>query len=148
MVEKPQFATSLPQPHSKHARVSRARVLTQRKFHIALFAPFVVALVLTFLACSTARAGVGVILNESLDTSVERITGSGHTAVYFSHICPESPVKLRLCLPGEEGSVMSNYINLGEDQPYEWNIVPLSIYVYGVENPRNRPLIGTDKIKA
>jgi hypothetical protein len=102
---------------------------------------------LAFLACSPARAGVGVILNESLDTSVARITGSGHTAVYFSHICPESPIKLRLCRPGEEGSVMSNYINLGEDQPYEWNIVPLSIYVYGVENPRNRPLIGTDKVK-
>jgi hypothetical protein len=99
------------------------------------------------LFSAPARAGVGVILNDSLDTSVERITGSGHTAVYFSHICPESPVKLRLCRPGEEGSVMSNYINIGEDKNYEWNIVPLNIYVYGVENPRNRPLIGTDKIK-
>jgi hypothetical protein len=148
MVEKPQFATCLPQSYSTHARFTRTRVLTGQIFHVPLSALLVVALVLAFLACPTARAGVGVILNESLDTSVERITGSGHTAVYFSHICPESPVKLRLCRPGEEGSVMSNYINLGEDKPYEWNIVPLSIYVYGVENPRNRPLVGTDKIKA
>jgi hypothetical protein len=90
---------------------------------------------------------VGVVLNESLDTSVARITGSGHSAVYFSRICPASPVKLRLCQPGEQGSVMSNYISLGEDQAFEWNIVPLSIYLYGVENPRYRPIVGSEKIK-
>jgi hypothetical protein len=94
-----------------------------------------------------AFGDVGVVLNESLDTSVARITGSGHTAVYFSRICPESPVKLRLCRPDENGSVMSNYTTLGEDQPYEWNVVPLNIYLYGVEDARYRPLVGSQKIK-
>jgi hypothetical protein len=94
-----------------------------------------------------AYGNVGVILNESLDTSVARITGSCHTAVYFSGICPESPVKVRLCRPGEEGSVISNYTTLGEDQPYEWNVVPLSVYLYGVEDPANRPLFGSEKVK-
>ena len=98
-------------------------------------------------AISKAYGDVGVVLNESLDTSVARITGSGHTAVYFSRICPASPVKLRLCQPGEQGSVISNYISLGEDQPFEWNIVPLNVYVYGVENPRYRPIVGSQKIK-
>jgi hypothetical protein len=104
----------------------------------------------TLLAClagSRTYADVGVILNESLDTSVEWVTGSGHTAVYFSRICPDSPVKLRLCRPGEEGSVMSNYINLGEDTRYEWNIVPLNMYVYGVQDTRYRPVFGSPKIK-
>jgi hypothetical protein len=99
------------------------------------------------LAGSPARADVGVVLNESLDTSVARITGSGHSAVYFSRICPETPVKLRLCGPGEQGSVMSNYTTLGEDQPFEWNVVPLNIYLYGVEDPQNRPLLGSHNIK-
>src|SRR3984893_15840023 len=99
------------------------------------------------LSSSNANGAVGVVLNESLDTSVARITGSGHTAVYFSRICPESPVKLRLCQPGEQGSVISNYISLGEDQPFEWNIVPVNVYLYGVENPRYRPIIGSQKIK-
>jgi hypothetical protein len=112
------------------------------------FVALALVLLLAGLPAPPARAGVGVILNDTLDESVARITGSGHTAVYFSHICADSPVKLRLCRPGEEGSVMSNYINIGEDKNPEWNIVPLSIYVNGVENPRNRPLIGTDKIKA
>ena len=108
-----------------------------------------VVLVLLFL-CGTASPAfgdVGVLLNESLNTSFARISGSGHSAVYFSGICAESPVKLRLCRPDEQGSVMSNYTTLGEDQPFEWNIVPLSIYLYGVEDPQNRPLFGSQKIK-
>jgi hypothetical protein len=105
------------------------------------------ALLSLCLTSATAHADVGVVLNESLDTSVARITGSGHTAVYFSRICPASPVKLRLCQPGEQGSVMSNYISLGEDQPFEWNIVPVNVYLYGVENPRYRPIVGSQKIK-
>jgi hypothetical protein len=98
-------------------------------------------------AAVRASASVGVVLNESLDESMDRITGTGHTAVYFSNICADSPVKLRLCRPGELGSVMSTYINIGEDQPYEWNVVPLSIYLYGVEDPENRPIFGSAKIK-
>jgi hypothetical protein len=99
------------------------------------------------LCCPEARADVGVILNDSLDTSVARITGSGHTAVYFSRVCAESPIELRLCRPGELGSVLSNYTTLGEDQPFEWNVVSLSVYLYGVDDPRFRPVFGTPKIK-
>jgi hypothetical protein len=105
------------------------------------------AVVLVGLLGARAHADVGVILNESLDTSVARITGSGHTAVYLSNVCPASPIKLRLCHPGESGAVISNYINLGEDQPFEWNVVSFNIYLYGVENSEDRPVIGSAKIK-
>jgi hypothetical protein len=106
------------------------------------------AALLVCLLSSRSYADVGVILNETLNESVARVTGSGHTAVYFSRICPDSPVKLRLCRPGENGSVMSNYINLGEDERYEWNIAPFNIYVYGVDDPADRPVFGTEKINA
>ena len=86
------------------------------------------------------RADVGLVLNDSLDTSVARITGAGHSAIYFSGICAETPIKMRLCRAGEHGSVLSNYTSLGEDQPFEWNIVSLDMYLYGVSNPENRPL--------
>ena len=104
-------------------------------------------LVLACLTCPRARGDVGIVLNESLGVSVDRISGTGHSAVYFSRICPESPVKLRLCRPDENGSVMSNYINMGEPQGFEWNIVPLNIYLYGVEDPRFRPLFGSSSVK-
>jgi hypothetical protein len=106
------------------------------------------AFVLVCIFCARSAYGdVGVILNETLDESVARVTGSGHTAVYFSRICPESPVKLRLCGPGEYGSVMSNYINLGEDEQFEWNIAPFSVYVYGVEDVTRRAIFGSPKVK-
>ena len=112
-------------------------------------AVILVVVIAVLSAAPRASADAGVILNESLDTSVARITGSGHSAVYLSRICPDgSPVKMRLCREGEEGSVLSNYTTLGEDSPYEWNIVPLSIYLYGVENPADRPLMSSKEIKA
>jgi len=98
-------------------------------------------------AAPRASADVGVVLNESLDEDFDRISSTGHSAIYFSRICAESPVKLRLCRPGELGSIMSNYVNIGEDRAYEWNIVPLNIYLYGVEDPRNRPLLASYKLK-
>jgi len=122
------------------------RVLTGRA-PAAIWFPFSLAVLSLCLFCPRARGDVGVVLDESLDTSVDWITGSGHSAVYLSRVCPESPVKLRLCRPGEQGSVLSTYSSLGEDHPYEWNAVPLSIYLYGVDDPRNRPLFGSRKIK-
>ncbi len=104
-------------------------------------------LMLACLTCPRGRADVGIVLNESLGVSMDRISGTGHSAVYFSRICPESPVRLRLCRPDENGSVMSNYINMGEPQGFEWNIVPLNIYLYGVEDSRFRPLFGSHAIK-
>ena len=123
----------------------------QRKMKMSKKIPAAIAALALLLcgAAGSAFADAGVVLNESLDTSVARITGSGHSAVYLSNICPDgSPVKMRLCRPGEQGSVLSNYTTLGEDQPYEWNIVPLSIYLYGVEDPRDRPLVSSREIKA
>jgi hypothetical protein len=135
--------------HSKPAPMMNA--LTRRSLTTTLFAAMRVLCVLVLffagLACPRANADVGVVLNESLNESVDRISETGHSAVYFSRICAESPVKLRLCCPGENGSVMSNYINIGEDQSFEWNVVPLNIYLYGIEDPRNRPFFGSYKIK-
>ena len=71
------------------------RVMTRRPL-TAVSVSLVLAFVLQWLFCLRACADVGVVLNESLDTSVDRITGTGHSAVYLSRICPDSPVKLRL----------------------------------------------------
>jgi hypothetical protein len=123
------------------AKLSAKQVAIAVRFLISF------AILLACLASPRAHADVGVVLNESLDSSVDKITGTGHSAVFFSRICPESPVKLRLCRPGELGSVLSNYINIGEDQPFEWNSVSLSMYLYGVEDPRHHPVFGSYKVK-
>src|SRR5580692_3840932 len=139
-------ANSRSNLHRRHHLLER-ETLRFSKLRASAVCVFILAL--AALLTSRARADAGVVLNESLDTSVARITGSGHTAVYLSRICPDgSPVKMRMCLPGEQGSIVSNYTTLGEDQPYEWNIVPLSVYLYGVEDPDDRPLVSSKAIKA
>src|SRR6202522_345848 len=139
-------ANSRSNLHGRHHLLER-ETLRFSKLRASAACLFVLAL--AALLTSRARADAGVVLNESLYTSVARINGSGHTAVYLSRICPDgSPVKIRMCLPGEQGPIMSNYSTLGEDQPYEWNIVPLSVYLYGVEDPGDRPLVSSKAIKA
>jgi hypothetical protein len=65
-----------------------------------------------------------------------RFNPTGHAAVYLSGACAESPVKLRLCAPGESGVVISRYNGIGG---YDWVAVPLLPYLYAVERPEDVP---------
>src|ERR1035437_2617762 len=102
---------------------------------------------LLFLGC-VAQADAGLMLGESTGQGMSRWTSAGHSAVYLSRVCPDGPVRLRLCAPGEQGSVLSNYINFSEDKPYEWNVVPLSVFLYGVDDPKDRPLYASPELRA
>lgn len=93
------------------------------------------------------KADIGVMLSDPTGDGSSRFTEAGHSSIYLSNVCPVSPVRLRLCRPGEQGSVISNYSRLGEDKPYEWNIVPLSIFLYGFNDPSERPLVASLLLK-
>ncbi len=97
------------------------------------------AVLLTTL-CGAMHAEVGLMLNEALKSGASKWTGAGHSAVYLSGVCAASPVELRMCGPGENGAVLTNYRTFGEDRPYEWNAIPLNVYLYGVEDESARPL--------
>src|SRR5580658_4430844 len=56
---------------------------------------------------------------------------TGHNAIYFDHICAETPVKLRHCEPGELGAVIARYEGLSG---YDWVAIPLVPYLYAVDN--------------
>src|SRR5580692_9036288 len=64
------------------------------------------------------------------------VNPTGHTAIYFERICAETPVKLRRCLPGEMGAVVSRYQGIDD---YDWVAVPLVPYLYSVEKPEAVP---------
>ena len=59
------------------------------------------------------------------------VNPTGHTAIYFAHICAETPTKLRRCEPGEMGAVISRYGNIDH---YDWLAIPLIPYLYSVED--------------
>jgi hypothetical protein len=105
-----------------------------------------VLLILIF-GFSRLHADVGLLMSESLGQGTSKWTSAGHSSIYFSRLCPETPVKMRLCAEGEEGSVLTNYHHFSEDKPYEWNLVPLSLFVMGVENEAQRPLYATPDLR-
>ena len=65
------------------------------------------------------------------------VNPTGHTAIYFAHICAETPTKLRQCQPGEMGAVISRYSGISD---YDWVAIPLIPYLYSVEDVSRVPV--------
>jgi hypothetical protein len=72
-------------------------------------------------------------------------TATGHAAVYLSRVCAETPVRLRRCIPGETGVVISRYNKVAG---YDWIAIPLIPYLYAVEGPNDVPLFVNPKVVA
>jgi hypothetical protein len=69
--------------------------------------------------------------------------GAGHAAIHFERICNDnSPVKMRLCQPGERGSVFHRYLRLSSEN-YDWLVVPYDNYLYGTDRADQAPLFAT-----
>ncbi len=110
----------------------------------------VVLLVFSFvLATPTpSRADIGVIVLEPIG-ALGFFTRVGHAGTYFSNICQDgSPIRMRLCLPGESGGVVSKYSPLSEHEDYDWAIVPFEEYMHGFGSPDFAPMIGTPKLQS
>jgi len=105
-----------------------------------------VAICLALALPCAARADIGIVLNSAVSAHAGWFNSSGHSSVYLSRVCAETPVKARLCRPGEMGSVLSAYSNFHEARPYEWNLIPVSVFLYGVDDPADRPLYGTQEL--
>lgn len=91
-----------------------------------------------------SKADVAVLLEEpySYDGA---FAGTGHAAVYLTRVCAESPTRLRRCLPGEPGVVISRYHRIGG---YDWLAIPFYPYLYAVDNPSQVPLLANPKLEA
>lgn len=109
---------------------------------IVAVAPLVVFT--TLCLAPEARANVTILLEEpySYDGA---FAGTGHTAVYLTRVCAETPIKLRRCKPGELGSVISRYTPI---EGHDWYAVPLIPYLYAVEKPGDIPLYANPKLVA
>ncbi|HUP57230.1 MAG TPA: hypothetical protein VM598_07235 [Bdellovibrionota bacterium] len=101
-----------------------------------------------------ARAELGLITYGGRGFSAA-VTAGGHSAIYFSKICPDGPLKLRKCRPedNEHGSVIGRYSSWGQHDDgtkvrNDWAVVPLVAHLYGVESREQIPLIFTNEIAA
>jgi hypothetical protein len=112
----------------------RISVLSSLLRHAAAWA----VLVLAFAAsCARPARGQAALLMEEPYGFFGAVNPTGHLAIYFSHICAESPVKLRRCEPGEQGSVIARYQGIAG---YDWVAMPLTPYLYSVEDLSQAPV--------
>jgi hypothetical protein len=87
------------------------------------------------LACIHSHAQAAMLMEEPYGF-FGFLNPTGHDAVYFERICAENPLKLRRCLPGELGAVITRYQGIAH---YDWLAVPLIPYLYSVETSSEVP---------
>ena len=97
-----------------------------------------------FMGHSLLHAQATLLLEEpySYDGT---FAGTGHSAVYLSRVCADTPVRLRRCRRGELGVVLSRYHGVAG---YDWIAIPLIPYLYAVEKPSDIPLYADPKLVA
>lgn len=102
------------------------------------------ALLLFLSVLPQAHADATLLLEEPYG-HFGAFTATGHAAVYLSRVCAETPVRLRRCIPGETGIVISRYNKVAG---YDWIAIPLIPYLYAVEGPNDVPLFVNPKVVA
>lgn len=104
-----------------------------RTLRTAAFA--LMAIALSHFVCLRCHAQAALLMEEPYGF-FGTVNPTGHTAVYFEHICAETPVRLRRCEPGELGAVIARYEGI---DGYDWVAIPLIPYLYSVEDPASVP---------
>lgn len=102
------------------------------------------ALLLCLSVLPRANADATLLLEEPYG-HFGAFTATGHAAVYLDRVCAETPVRLRRCVPGETGAVISRYNKIAG---YDWIAIPLIPYLYAVEGPEEVPLFVNPKVVA
>jgi hypothetical protein len=86
-------------------------------------------------AATYAHASIALLMEEPYG-GFGAMNPTGHAAVYFNHICAETPTMLRPCHDGEYGVVISRYHKI---DGYDWLAIPLVGYLYAVDSPDDIP---------
>jgi hypothetical protein len=94
------------------------------------------------LASLAANASATLLLEEPYG-KLGWFAATGHAAVYLSGVCAETPVRLRPCVAGESGVVISRYNGVGG---FDWVAIPLMPYLYAVEKQDDIPLFADPKM--
>lgn len=93
------------------------------------------SLLLALAGVSNMSADVAVLIEEPYGL-FGAFNPTGHSAVYLSDVCAETPLKLRRCGPGEHGVVISRYQTLNG---YDWIAIPVIPFFYAVDHIEDIP---------
>jgi len=104
---------------------------------------FVITFWVMIALCGGAHASISLLVEEPFGT-FGAFNPTGHAAIYLDHVCAETPTRLRLCHPGELGSVVSRYHRV---DGYDWVVIPLIPYLYAVEDLSQVPPMATPELR-
>jgi hypothetical protein len=93
------------------------------------------SLLLAVAGATNLSADVAVLIEEPYGV-FGAFNPTGHSAIYLSNVCAETPLKLRRCEPGEHGVVISRYQTLGG---YDWIAIPVIPFFYAVDRIEDVP---------
>jgi hypothetical protein len=102
-------------------------------------------LAVLFAALGLKAGASATLLIEEPYGKLGFFAATGHSAVYLSGVCAQTPLILRRCAPGESGAVLSRYDGVGG---YDWVAIPPVPYFYAVEHVEDVPLLADAKIVA
>ena len=103
------------------------------------------AIFLMALAAGGARAFAdAALLMEEPYGHFGSMNPTGHSAIYLDRICAETPTRLRMCGPDEDGVVISRYHRVGG---YDWVAIPIVPYLYAVERAEDIPASATPALE-
>jgi hypothetical protein len=101
-----------------------------KQFHNA-----VLLVCLLLATVSFSHASIALLMEEPYG-KFGAFNPTGHAAVYFNHVCADSPTVLRSCHDGEYGVVVSRYHKVAG---YDWLAIPLIGYLYSVDSLSDIP---------
>ena len=108
------------------------KTLEARGYGLCLLSLFVF---MSLAGTGRARGDVALLVEEPYGF-FGSVIPTGHTAIYLSHVCAETPTLLRRCQPGESGVVISRYSRI---RKLDWVAIPLLPYLYAVEHAVDVP---------
>src|SRR5579875_2530841 len=90
---------------------------------------FATLIVAALCSVGPARASIGLVVGEPFG-SFGTMMPNGHANIYLDHLCVETPTRLRPCLAGEHGAVLSRYHDL-RHPALDWLAFPAPTFFYG-----------------
>jgi hypothetical protein len=94
------------------------------------------ATVASLMAAAQGLSAQAALLLEQPYGVFGTLNPTGHAAIYMERVCADTPVRLRLCRPDEQGAVISRYKGL---DGYDWVAIPLIPYLYSVDSTDEVP---------
>jgi Domain of unknown function (DUF4105) len=95
----------------------------------------VLVVFLLLSAAAEARADADLLVEEPINL-LGQLSPTGHVALMMEQLCPDGPLKVRVCREGEGGAVIGRYSGIGT---LDFLVIAPGAYLYAVDDASKIP---------